>query len=120
VEFEDKGVLFYSVYTTEPYETEMNRYSKISDKNQTKTHDEYVDYALEIIKEESQKRPILIDFVGPNFILKTLGAMNSNSLIVIDKEGKKQLMLNNQSEVTYENTYLCMPFVYCFFVNSRK
>jgi len=62
-----------------------------SDKKQTETHQERVDYALEMIKEHNQKIPVLIDTFSPDCIQNTLGGRAPNSLIVIDEKGKTVL-----------------------------
>ena len=87
-DFKDKGVVIYQVYTREPHAGQKTRAFDFSDKKQTKTHQERVDYALEMIKEYSQKIPALIDTFGPDCIQNTLGGHAPNSLVVIDREGK--------------------------------
>ena len=110
-----KDVLFYTLYTREPHagqkmgqrmknpkSIEMtgtrpgknSRNWDFSDKEQTKTHQERVDYALEMIKENSQKRPILIDTFGPDCVQRTVGGGRPNSLVIIDKNGKIALWQN--------------------------
>jgi hypothetical protein len=66
-----------------------------SDKPQTKSLDERVDYALEMIEQYTENRAVLIDHMppqpgtdDPQTVQKTLGGNRPNSLIVVDKEGK--------------------------------
>jgi hypothetical protein len=87
-DFKDDGVVFYALYTREPHPGQETKEYDFSKKKQTKTHEERVDYALEMVKEFSQVRPILIDTFGDDTIQKKLGGGAPNSLIVIDKEGK--------------------------------
>ncbi len=87
-DFKDKDVAFYMLYTREPHAGEVRRDKDFSDKKQTTTHQERVDYALEMIKEYTQHRPVLIDTFGPECLQKTIGGSMPNSLIVVDKEGK--------------------------------
>ena len=90
-DFKDKGVEFYMLYTREPHAgQEMGRYD-FSEKKQTRTHKERVDYALEMIKEHSEERRVLIDEFGDKSLQKKIGGGRPNSLIVVDKEGKVAL-----------------------------
>ncbi|MFC1736708.1 hypothetical protein ACFL1X_11370 [Candidatus Hydrogenedentota bacterium] len=102
-DFKDADVVFYMLYTREPHPGQKmgpgGRGGKaaadwnfdFSDKKQTKTHEERVDYALEMMKEYSEERSILVDTFGEKCLQKTLGGGRPNSLIVIDKEGKVAL-----------------------------
>lgn len=89
--FKDKGIVFYQIYTREPHAGQKMAIYDFSDKKQTETHQERVDYALEMIKEYSQKIPVLIDTFSPDCIQNTLGGRAPNSLVVIDGEGKAVL-----------------------------
>ena len=87
-DFEDKDVVFFMLYTREPHaEQKMGKWD-FSEKKQTETHKERVDYALEMIKEYTQKRPVLIDVFGEDCLQNKIGGDMPNSLIVVDKEGK--------------------------------
>jgi len=90
-EFEDKDVIFFTVYTREPYPGEEIRNSNSNSKKHNKSTEKYFDPALEIIMEHNRKRQVLIDIVGPNYIMKTLGGSRTHSLIVIDREGRVAL-----------------------------
>jgi len=113
--FKDQGVTFYNVYTREPHagqnmsqrmrntkeiqmtNTRPNKKKRsfdFSDKKQTRTHQERVDYAMEMIKEHNQKRPILIDTFGPDCVQRILGGGRPNSLVIIDREGKIAIWQN--------------------------
>jgi len=89
--FEDKDVVFYTVYTREPHAGEDRGRYDFSDKKQTRTEAERVAYAAEMIKERGVKRPILIDTFGPKCAQNVLGGARPNSLIVIDLQGKVAL-----------------------------
>ena len=91
VDFEDRDVVLYSVYTREPYTDEDVQNSDFSVDNKTELGKIYVDYTLEILMESNEKREILIDIVGPDYIQKVLGGSKSSSIIVIDREGKVAL-----------------------------
>lgn len=93
-DFKDKGVLFYQLYTREPHPGQDlskrsgdKRYD-FSEKKQTKTMEERVEYADEMIDEWGQERPVLIDTFGEDYVQKWLGGGAPNSLAVIDREGK--------------------------------
>ena len=90
-DFKDKGVAFYMLYTREPHAGQKMREFDFSKKKQTNTKEERVDYALAMIKEFSQFRPVLIDTFGEKCLQKTIGGSMPNSLIVVDKEGKVAL-----------------------------
>lgn len=90
-EFKDKNVVFYMLYTREPHAGQKMRNFDFSDKKQTKTNQERVDYAAEMIQEYSQHRPVLIDTFGDDCLQKTIGGNMPNSLIVVDKEGNLAL-----------------------------
>jgi hypothetical protein len=90
-DFKDGGVVFYMLYTREPHPGQDRGEFNFSDKKQTKTAKERVDYALEMMKEYSQERPILIDKFGEEPLQKTIGGNRPNSLIVVDREGKVAL-----------------------------
>lgn len=97
VDFKDKGVEFYNLYTREPHPGE-NRGKKnkdkrydFTDKKQTKTYEDRRGYAAEMIKKFHQIRPIIIDIVGKDCVQNWLGGGAPNSLAVIDSEGKLAL-----------------------------
>lgn len=90
-DFKDGGVVFYMLYTREPHAGQNRGKYDFSDKKQTKTAKERVDYALEMMKEFSQERPILIDKFGDDSLQKLIGGNRPNSLIVVDREGKVAL-----------------------------
>ncbi len=113
-DFKDKGVDFYMLYTREPHEGEVHYKRKrvkdpetgrmkreyeldgngekiitydFSKKRETATHQERVDYALEMMKEYNQFRPVIIDRFKDT-LQKSLGGGAPNSLALIDKDGK--------------------------------
>ena len=88
LDFKDKDVVFYNLYTREPHAGQKMREHDFSDKKQTQTHEEREDYALEMIKEKNQNREIIIDIFGTECIQNTLGGRMPNSMIIIDKSGK--------------------------------
>jgi hypothetical protein len=90
-DFKDHGVVSYMLYTREPHAGQKMEDFDFSTKTQTKTHQERVDYALEMLKEYAQTRPVLIDTFGDECLQKTIGGGMPNSLIVLDKEGKVAL-----------------------------
>ncbi len=90
-DFKDKDVVFFVLYTREPHATQKVGKFDFSDKKQTKTRKERVDYAIEMLKEYGEERPILIDTFGKTCLQKTIGAGMPNSLIVIDKDRKAVL-----------------------------
>lgn len=90
-DFKDKGVAFYMLYTREPHAGQKLREFDFSKKKQTKTREERVDYAVAMIKQYSQFRPVLIDTFGEKCLQRTIGGSMPNSLIVVDKEGKVAL-----------------------------
>jgi len=79
------------LYTREPHAGHKMREFDFSKTKQTKTKEERVDYALAMIKEFSQLRPVLIDTFGEKCLQRTIGGGMPNSLIVVDKEGKVAL-----------------------------
>ena len=87
-DFKDKGVVIYQIYTREPHAGQKMAVYDFSDKKQTETHQERVDYALGMIKRYNQEIPVLIDIFSPDYIQNTLGGRAPNSLVVIDGEGK--------------------------------
>ena len=87
-DFKDHGVVFYMLYTREPHAGQKMDDFDFSKKKETKTAKERVDYALEMLKEYTQTRPVLIDTFGEKCLQNTLGGGMPNSLIVVDKEGK--------------------------------
>ncbi len=87
-DFKGKGVLVYTVYTKEPHAGETIRGLDFSDKKQTKTHKERLDYAKLLIQDHGIKYPILIDIFGSDCVQNTLGGGAPNSVVVIDKDGK--------------------------------
>ena len=90
-DFKDKGVLVYTVYTREPHAGEILMGSDFSDKKQTKTYEERMNYAKLLVEDHGLKYPILIDTFHPDCIQEKLGGGAPNSLIVVDKEGKTAL-----------------------------
>ena len=90
-EFKDKGVAFCMLYTREPHAGQRFGELDFSDKKQTRSHEERVEYAIEMIDQYSENRPVLIDTFGEKCLQNTLGGRMPNSLIVIDREGKVAL-----------------------------
>jgi len=90
-DFKDKGVLVYTVYTREPHAGEIIMGFDFSNRKQTKTHKERINYVKILIEDHDLKYPILIDTFGPECIQERLGGGAPNSMIVIDKEGKTAL-----------------------------
>ncbi len=91
-DFEGKGVVFIMLYTREPHAGQTMGSYDFSDKEQTETREERVDYALEMLKEYSaEQRRILIDEFGPDAIQQKLGGGMPNSLMVVDREGRLAL-----------------------------
>ena len=96
-DFKDKGVVFYNLYTKEPHpgqDTSRRSGDKrydFTNKKQTKTIEEREDYALGMLKDFNQVRPIMIDIFGDDCVQKWLGGGAPNSLAVIDREGKLAL-----------------------------
>lgn len=90
-DYKDKDVVSYVLYTREPH-AGQNRGREgmdFSEKKQTATHEERVDYAKQMLKDfPDEKRDILIDTFGPECIQIKYGAGRPNSLLVIDKKGK--------------------------------
>lgn len=96
-DFKDKGVLFYNLYTREPHPGEDlskrsgdKRYD-FSEKTQTKSMDDREEYAVEMLEQFNQVRPIMIDEFGKDCVQNWLGGGAPNSLAVIDREGKLAL-----------------------------
>jgi hypothetical protein len=87
-DFKDTGVVFYMLYTREPHAGQNMGKFDFSNKKQTTTMQERVDYALDMLKEYAQVRPVLIDAFGEKCLQQTIGGGMPNSLIVVDKEGK--------------------------------
>lgn len=90
-EFKDKGVAFLVVYTREPHAGQKFMGYDFSDKEQTKTHDERVENAKELIDKHGEARTILIDEFGDKSVQKTVGGGRPNSLVVVDKDGNVAL-----------------------------
>jgi len=97
VDYKDRGVEFYQLYTREPHPGEdwskrsgEQRWN-FSEKKQTKTMDEREEYAEEMAEEWGQNRPILIDIFGEDCVQNWLGGGAPNSLAVIDRDGKLTL-----------------------------
>ena len=90
-DFKNRGVEFYMLYTREPHAGQKMRSYDFSDKKQTASHEERLDYALEMMQEYSQHRPVLIDIFGDNCVQKAVGGNMPNSLIVVDPDGKLAL-----------------------------
>ena len=86
--FKAKGVVSTMLYTREPHAGQKRTGFDFSDKKQTKTHQERVDYALTMMKAYAEHRAILIDTFGDDCVQKKLGGNRPNSLIVVDREGK--------------------------------
>ncbi|MFC1555377.1 hypothetical protein ACFL7D_12150 [candidate division KSB1 bacterium] len=104
-DFKSKGVEYYNLYTREPHPGEDRsnkrdgsvdaRYDFSSVKN-TQTLEEREIYALKMLADFGQKRPILIDIFpdrekGIKPVQQWLGGGAPNSLIVIDRDGKMVL-----------------------------
>lgn len=87
-DFQDKGVVFYMLYTREPHAGQQMRNFDFTDKVQTKTHEQRVEYALGMLETYSQHRPILVDTFGKDCVQMTIGGNRPNSLILVDEEGK--------------------------------
>lgn len=93
-DYKDKGVEFYNVYTREPHPgKDLSKRIKderfdFSDKKQTGSFEEREAYALEMIQEFGETRPILIDTIGKECVQTWLGGNAPNSLVVIDREGR--------------------------------
>lgn len=87
-DFKDAGVVFYMLYTREPHAGEKMGRWDFSEKKETRTSKERVDYALEMMKKYAQFRPILIDTFGDDCLQNTIGGSMPNSLILLDKQGK--------------------------------
>jgi len=90
-DFKNKGVVFYVLYTREPHAGQKMGKFDFRNKKQTSSHQERVDYALEMLKKYHEKRPILIDTFGEKCLQRTLGGNQPNSLIVVDRDGKLAL-----------------------------
>ena len=92
IEFEDKDVIFYNLYTREINQSKKTEELNSSDEKNTKTQNEHSDLILEILEKYNKVLPILVDTFHPDCIQNTLGGgWWINSLIVIDKEGKVAL-----------------------------
>jgi len=91
LEFREKDVLFYCLYTREPHPGEKFRDFDFYGFEQPATFEDRIRYAKILKEERNQIRPVLIDTFGEDCIQKRLDAGMSNSLIVIDKEGKVAL-----------------------------
>jgi hypothetical protein len=89
--FKDKGVVFTILYTREPHAGQKRTGFDFSDKKQTKTHQERVDYAVDMIKKYTEHRPVLIDTFGDDCVQKKYGGSRPNSLFVVDRKGKLAL-----------------------------
>lgn len=112
-DFKDKGVISYFIYTWKPQaeDQSMNRRIKnkmtmtmigtrvskekrnldFSSTEETETHQESEDIALEIIKRYNKKRTLLIDTLCPDCIQRTLAGGEPGRITVIDREGKVAL-----------------------------
>lgn len=93
-DFKDKGVEVYTVYTREPHPGQKMRGPEgmdFTDRKQTKTHQERVDYAKILIDDHDLKVSILIDEFTEDNVQNTLGGKAPNSLLVIDRKGKAAL-----------------------------
>ena len=97
VDHKDNGLVFYNLYTREPHPgQDLSRKSgdsryDFTEKKQTKTHEEREDYALGMLKDFNQVRPIMIDIFGKDCVQNWLGGGAPNSLAVIDRQGKLAL-----------------------------
>lgn len=90
-DFKDKGVEIYTVYTREPHAGQKMQNLDFSDRKQTKTYQERVDYAKILIDDHDLKVSILIDEFKEDNVQNTLGGKAPNSLLVIDRKGKAAL-----------------------------
>ena len=93
VEYKDKGVEFWNLYTKEPHPGQNTMGFDFTAIPQTKTMDERVDYSLKMIQDFNQVRPIMIDIFpdeekGIKSVQQWLGGGAPNSLVIIDREGK--------------------------------
>ena len=100
-DFKDKGVIFYNLYTREPHPgQDTRRKDKVTGERtgdgrmnftniaQTKNMNEREQYALKMLKDWNQVRPIMIDDFGDDCVQKWLGGNAPNSLAVIGRDGK--------------------------------
>ncbi len=93
-DFKEKGVDFYNVYTREPHpgedysEREDDKRFDFTDKTSTKTYEDRLANALDMIKSFGNNRPIMVDLVGKDCVQNGLGGGAPNSLALIDREGK--------------------------------
>lgn len=90
-DFKDKGVVFYTLYTREPHPGQQFQGMDFSKKTLTRTREERVDNALEMIRKHALKRGVLIDTFGPDCLQERIGGGGPNSLIVVDRAGKAAL-----------------------------
>ena len=90
-DFADHDVVFYVLYTKEPHAGQKMGSYDFSEKKQTGTSEERVEYAEDMINSYSQHRPVLIDTFGDDCVQKTLGGGRPNSLVVVDRDGKLAL-----------------------------
>ena len=90
-DFKDKGVEVYIVYAREPHAGQKMLKLDFSDRKQTKTYQERVDYAKILIEDHGLKVPILIDEFTKDNVQNTLGGKAPNSLLIIDRKGKAAL-----------------------------
>ncbi|MFC1557218.1 hypothetical protein ACFL5L_04470 [candidate division KSB1 bacterium] len=98
VDYKDQGVEFWNLYTREPHPGQNTDRSgndprlDFTNIPQTKTMDEREDYALKMIMEWNQTRPIMVDIFpdqekGIKTVQQWLGGGAPNSLAIIDREG---------------------------------
>ena len=112
-DFKDKGVISYLIYTWKPQAEDQSMNRRIKNKKtmpmtvtiaskekrnldfsgteETETHQEPEDIALEIVKRYNKKRTILIDTLCPDCIQRTLAGGEPGRITVIDREGKVAL-----------------------------
>jgi len=86
--YRSKGVEFYTVYVRDPHAGQKTKRYDFSGWKQTKTIEERIANAEILINKYGLKRPIIIDDFDEKNIQNTLGGGASNSLLVIDRDGK--------------------------------
>ena len=82
-EFQERDVAFYTVYTREPHAGQTFRGHDFSDRKQTRTRDERVAYALEMIRKRGVKRPVLVDKFLDDATELDVDAISDGSRVVI-------------------------------------
>ena len=84
-DFKDEGIVFYQIYTREPHAGQKMAIYNFSDKKQTETNLERVDYALEMIKEYFYHYEVMNNDVtitlGCNIGFKVHNCHDENNLV---------------------------------------